>query len=71
MWKSVEMAIWTIRNISYFTKKIVGSQFLKNAAPGGQFSVFLERLAYSKDEKNTVRFTCWVSIRFTNKYFVV
>ena len=46
MWKSVEMAIWTIRNISYFTKKIVGSQFLKNAAPGGQFSVFLERLAY-------------------------
>ena len=46
MWKSVEMAIWTISNISYFTKKIVGSQFLKNAAPGGQFSVFLERLPY-------------------------
>ena len=45
MWKSVEMAIWTIRNISYFIKKIVGSQFLKNAAPGGQF---LERLAYLK-----------------------
>ena len=22
MWKSVEMAIWTIRNISYFTKKM-------------------------------------------------
>ena len=49
MWKSVEMAIWTIRNISYFTKKIVGSQFLKNAAPGGQFSVFLERLAYADE----------------------
>ena len=28
MWKSVEMAIWTIRNISYFTKKVVGSLYI-------------------------------------------
>ena len=48
MWKSVEMAIWTIRNISYFTKKIVGADFYFNAAPGGHFSVFLERLPYNK-----------------------
>ena len=52
--------------VPYPTVKVYVRKKLRQPKNGQKY-VFV----YSKDEKNTVRYTCWVSIRFTNKYFVV